>query len=344
MQRIFPEALAPNLERGLSPFYLLTGQDLLLVNEAKDAIVKAARQQDFDEKSEVTVASDTKWEDLIEQAQSNGLFFSRQILILNLPESLTVAQQKWLAELTALIHPDLLFIFHLPKFSKAVEKQGWLTQIEAQTIQINCQTPDMTKLPNWIQHRAKAMQLNLDREAIQLLAYSYEGNLLALKQAMQMLQLQFSQEAIGLQRAKEVVEQSAQFTPFQWIDALLEGKPARAQRILNHLRAEEVQTVVLLRILQKELITLLELTRSPNPILNSHQPLYAGNLRAEFDRLKVWQNRRGLYQQAINRLTYHKLYQLIQKLADLERLVKQEFNEEEVWVGLEKLSIMFVLA
>ncbi|MBD4688711.1 DNA polymerase III subunit delta, partial [Xanthomonas citri pv. citri] len=78
-------------------------------------------------------------------------------------------------------------------------------------------------------------------------------------------------------------------------DALLEGKIARAERILKHLQNEEVQPVVLLRIIQKELLVLLEITRSPQPVQNSNQPLYMGNLRAEFDRLKVWQNRRPFY-------------------------------------------------
>lgn len=340
MQKVFPEALPNLLSKSLSPFYLLTGNDLLLINESKDHIVQAARLADFDEKQEVSIANDTKWEALFEAAQSNGLFFNRQIIILNQPEAPTAAQMKNVAELCRFSHPDLLLILCLPKFSKAMEKQAWFTQIEAQTVQINCQTPEMAKLPTWISHRAKAMELQIEPEAIQLLCYSYEGNLLALKQALQMLQLRFNDGKISLARAKEVVEQSAQFSPFQWIDALLEGKIARAERILKHLQNEEVQPVVLLRIIQKELLVLLEITRSPQPVQNSNQPLYMGNLRAEFDRLKVWQNRRPFYQAAVQRLTYKKLYQLIQRLAELEKQVKQEFSDE-IWLELERFSTYF---
>lgn len=340
MQKLFPESLSLHLTKSLAPCYLLTGSDLLLLNESKDAIVQAARQQGFEEKTEITLGNDTKWDDIFEMAQSMGLFSQRQILILNLPENLTAAITKPLVQFCQLIHADLLPMFTLPKFNKTVEKQEWLQRIDGQTVQVNCQTPEMAKLPNWVAQRAKAMSLEIEAEAIQLLSYSYEGNLLALKQALQLLQLRFPDGKINLARTKEIVEQSAQFTPFQWVDALLEGKISRAERILKHLQNEEVQAVVLLRIIQKELVTLLEISRSPQPI-SSHAPLYTGNLRAEFDRLKIWQSRRPFYVQACQRLTYQKLYQLIQSLADLEKSVKQTFDEQQVWIELERFSSLF---
>lgn len=339
LQRIFPEGLKASLEKGLMPFYLLSGQDLLLVGEAKEAIVAQARLQAFDEKTDVTIAADTKWENLFEQAQSGGLFFSRQIFILNLPETITSAQQKQLSELLALSHSDLLFILHLPKLTKAMEKQAWFSQIEQTAVLISCQTPDISKLPTWLSYRAKTMRLQLDNEAIQLLCYSYEGNLLALKQALQLLQLQYGDKKIGVAQAMAIVEQSAQFTPFQWTDALLLGKVARSVRILRQLQNEDVQAVVLLRILQKELMVLLEITRSAQPI-SSSQPLNLSNLRAEFDRLKIWQNKRPLYQSAAQRLSYRQLFLIIQSLAEIEKKVKQEFSDE-VWLDLEKLSLKF---
>lgn len=339
MQKYFPEALATSLQQRLSPFYLLVGNDLLISGEVKASIVDAARKAEFEEKQEFTLSADTKWDSLFELTQSTGLFFSKQIIILNLPDNLPQTLQKPLAEFLAMVHSDLLIILHTPKLTKTMEKQAWYGLIDEKGVQVNCQTPDISKLPTWLNFRAKSMRLSLEIEASQLLCYSYEGNLLALKQALQMLQLRFPDGKITLSRAKEIVEQSAQFTPFQWVDALLEGKIARAERVLKHLQNEEIQPVVLLRIVQKELMTLLELTRSPQPI-QSHQPLFSNNLRAEFDRLKIWQNKRELYQLAIARLTYGKLYRLIQQLAQLEKQVKQEFSDE-IWLELARFSSQF---
>lgn len=338
LERIFSEQLAPHLAKGLRPFYLLSGQDLLLVNEAKDDILAAAQGQGFDEKIDVAVNSDTKWDDLFHQLQSTGLFASRQIVLLNCPDNLTVTQQKSLAELLAASHSDLIFVLHLPKLSKAMEKQPWFAALQ-QGVQIQCQTPDVSKMPQWLQYRAKKMALDLDGETIKLLAHSYEGNLLALQQTLAMLQLRFGSEKILPQKAQEVIEQSAQFTPFQWVDALLAGKIKRAIRILHHLKNEEIQAVVLLRIIQKELMILLEISRSPSPI-QPNQPLFKGNLRTEFDRLKIWQNRRPLYQDAVNRLSYAQLFQLIQTLASLEKQVKQDFSDD-IWQDLERFCQRF---
>lgn len=339
MLKLFPEALSQQLSKNLSPFYLLTGSDLLLLTESKDLIIHTARTQGFDEKTDITVGNDTKWDEIFEMAQSMGLFFNRQIIILNLPENLTAAIAKQLETLNQLAHSDLLLIFSLPKFSKVVEKQAWFTKIESQLVQVNCQTPEIGKLPNWLATRAKMMDLQIESEAVQLLCYSYEGNLLAFKQILQQLQLRFTDGKITLNRVKEVVEPSAQFTPFQWIDALLEGKTSRAVHILQHLQNEEVQPVVLLRIIQKELFILLEITRSPTPVL-PNQPLFTGNLHTEFDRLKIWQNRRAFYIQVCQRFTYAKLYRLIQDLAQLEKAVKQEFSDD-VWMELERFSLRF---
>ncbi|ANF67668.1 DNA polymerase III subunit delta [[Haemophilus] ducreyi] len=340
MQKVFPEALTHHLSKSLSPFYLLTGNDLLLLNESKAQIIHAAKAVEFDEIQEITINNETKWAQLFESVQNFGLFFSRQIIILNLPENPTTAQMNHITKLAGLINADLMLILCLTKFSKAMEKQAWFTQIDAKLVQVSCQTPDINRLPIWLANRAKMMGLQLEVEVVQLLAYSYEGNLIALQQTLQQLQLRTHDGKITLPQAKEIIEQFAQFTPFQWIDALLEGKIARAIRILKYLKDEETQVVMLLRIVQKELLILLEITRSPTPILTSQQALYVSNLRAEFDRLKIWQNRRPFYQSAIQRLSYKKLYLLIQQLAELEKQTKHAFSEQ-IWLELEHFSTLF---
>ncbi|MDQ6567280.1 MAG: DNA polymerase III subunit delta, partial [Haemophilus parainfluenzae] len=65
-------------------------------------------------------------------------------------------------------------------------------------------------------------------------------------------------------------------------------------------------------------------------------------LKADFDRLKIWQNRRHLYMAAIQRLTYQKLFEILQELADIERTTKQEYGQG-VWVKLADLSVKFCL-
>lgn len=344
MNRIFPEQLNHHLTQGLARVYLLQGQDPLLLSETEDTICQVANQQGFDEKNTIQVDNQTDWVQLIESCQSMGLFFSKQILILNLPENFTALLQKNLQELISVLNKDVLLILQVAKLTKAIEKQAWfitLNQYEPNVILINCQTPTVENLPRWVKNRTKAMGLEADDEAIQQLCYSYENNLLALKQALQLLDLLYPDHKLNYNRVISVVEQSSIFTPFQWIDALLMGKANRAKRILKGLQAEDVQPIILLRTLQRELFTLLELTKPQQRIMTTEK-LPTQQIKTEFDRLKIWQNRRPLFLSAIQRLTYQKLYEIIQELANIERLAKQEFSDE-VWIKLADLSVKICL-
>lgn len=344
MNRIFPEQLNQHLSQRLAKVYFLVGQDPLLLSESEDSIYKTANQQGFDEKNSIQIDSQTDWAQLIESCQSMGLFFNKQVMVLNLPENFTALLQKNLQEFISVLHDDILLILQIAKLAKANENQTWfveLNQYETSAILVNCQTPTVENLPRWVKNRTKAMGLEADDEAIQQLCYSYENNLLALKQALQLLDLLYTDHKLNYNRVISVVEQSSIFTPFQWIDTLLMGKANRAKRILKGLQAEEVQPVILLRTLQRELFTLLELTKPQQRIITTEK-LPIQQIKTEFDRLKIWQNRRPLFLSAIQRLTYQKLYKIIQELANIERLAKQEFSDE-VWIKLADLSVKICL-
>ena len=344
MNRIFPEQLNQHLSQRLAKVYFLVGQDPLLLSESEDAIYKTANQQGFDEKNSIQIDSQTDWAQLVESCQSMGLFFNKQVMVLNLPENFTALLQKNLQEFISVLHDDILLILQIAKLAKANENQAWfieLNQYETSAILVNCQTPTAENLPRWVKNRTKAMGLDADDEAIQQLCYSYENNLLALKQTLQLLDLLHPDHKLNYNRVISVVEQSSIFTPFQWIDALLVGKANRAKRILKGLQAEDVQPVILLRTLQRELFTLLELTK-PQQRIVTKEKLPIQQIKTEFDRLKIWQNRRPLFLSAIQRLTYQKLYEIIQELANIERLAKQEFSDE-VWIKLADLSVKICL-
>lgn len=100
----------------------------------------------------------------------------------------------------------------------------------------------------------KQLNLELDDAANQVLCYCYEGNLLALAQALERLSLLWPDGKLTLPRVEQAVNDAAHFTPFHWVDALLMGKSKRALHILQQLRLEGSEPVILLRTLQRELL------------------------------------------------------------------------------------------
>lgn len=334
MIRIYPEQLNAQLHEGLRACYILTGNDPLLLQESQDAVRAAAQRHDFSEHFSSVIDAHTDWESVFATCQSLSLFATRQTLTLTLPENgPNAAIAEKLVTLSTLLHADLLLLLRAAKLTKAQENSAWFKALSANAVVVPCQTPEQAQLPRWVATRAKSMKLSVDDAAIQLLCYCYEGNLLALAQALERLSLLWTDGKLTLPRVEQAVNDAAHFTPFHWIDALLAGKSKRAQHILRQMHAEDVEPVILLRTLQRELMTLLTLNRQ----------MAATPLRTLFDQHRVWQNRRPLYTEALQRLNKASLAQAIHLLTRIELTVKQDYGQS-VWSELETLSLLLCRA
>lgn len=330
MIRIYPEQLSAQLREGLRACYFLTGNEPLLIQDSADAIRAASTAQGFEEHFSVTLDAQTRWDDVFANCQSLSLFTQRQTLTLLFPDNgPNAAMAEQLVKLTSLLHSDLLLVLRMAKLTKAQENSAWFKALSSQAVLVPCQTPEQAQLPRWVLHRAKAMKLQVDDAAIQLLCYCYEGNLLALAQALERLSLLWPDGKLTLPRVEEAVNDAAHFTPFHWVDALLAGKSKRALHILHQLEKEDSEVVILLRSLQRDLLTLLHLQR--------HQAQQA--LRTLMDQQRIWQNRRALFMDALQRLDARRLQRAIHLLAEIELSMKQDYGQN-LWPQLETLSLL----
>lgn len=330
MIRLYPEQLRAQLNEGLRAAYLLLGNDPLLLQESQDAIRQMAGTQGFEEHHTVQIDVSTDWQDLFSICQALSLFASRQTLLLLLPENgPNAAINAQLETLVSLLHDDILLLVRGNKFTKAQESAAWLSKLAERCVIVTCQTPEQAQLPRWVAQRAKQMNLTLDDAANQLLCYCYEGNLLALSQALERLSLIWPDGTLTLPRVEQAVNDAAHFTPFHWVDAILAGKSKRALHILQQLRLEASEPVILLRTIQRELLQLVNLKRQ-----SAHTPL-----RTLFDQQRVWQNRRALVTEALNRLSAEQLYQAVRLLSQIEMTLKKDYGQS-VWAELEGLSLL----
>ncbi|MDE8742151.1 DNA polymerase III subunit delta [Pectobacterium polaris] len=330
MIRLYPEQLTAQLHEGLRGCYLVFGSDPLLLQESLDSIKRVAQQHEFSEHFSFILDLHTDWDAIFSTCQALSLFASRQSLLLVLPENgPNAAMSENLVKLSGLLHPDILLILRGHKLTKAHENSVWFKALAQDSVYINCLTPEQAQLPRWVAQRAKAMKLTLDEQATQLICYCYEGNLLALSQALERLALLYPDGKLTLPRVESAVNDAAHFTPFHWLDALLAGKGKRAWHILQQLKQEDCEPVILLRTLQRELLQLLALKRRM-----SDTPL-----RTLFDQQKVWQNRRDLLTQALQRLSLQQLQQAVRLLTQVEITLKQDYGQS-VWSELESLAML----
>ncbi|WP_233983231.1 DNA polymerase III subunit delta [Pectobacterium versatile] len=330
MIRLYPEQLTAQLHEGLRGCYLVFGSDPLLLQESLDSIKRVAQQHEFSEHFSFILDLHTDWDAIFSTCQALSLFASRQSLLLVLPENgPNAAMGENLVKLSGLLHSDILLILRGHKLTKAQENSAWFKALAQDSVYINCLTPEQAQLPRWVAQRAKSMKLALDEQATQLICYCYEGNLLALSQALERLALLYPDGKLTLPRVESAVNDAAHFTPFHWLDALLAGKGKRAWHILQQLKQEDCEPVILLRTLQRELLQLLALKRRM-----SDTPL-----RTLFDQQKVWQNRRDLLTQALQRLSLQQLQQAVRLLTQVEITLKQDYGQS-VWSELESLAML----
>lgn len=340
MKQVAPTALLQSLNK-LAPYYLLTGNDFLLVDEAKREIISVAKQEQFNEKKEFTINKDDIWNEIFDEVTTLSLFSQRKIIILNFGDKPNASQLKQLTKVCENLHSDVLLILWMPKFNKLSEKENWFSFLQEKLIVVNCYPLEGEKLFSWINWKAKQFSLELETNVVKLLNYNYEGNLMAIKQILEILALNNHKGKISSEVVMQIIHQAYLFTPFQLIDSLLSGNIVRTFRVLNHLEEQGVEAVLLMRLLQKELFILLELTESNFYITEPKQNLQTGDLTKKFNELKIWQTRRLLYQNVLNHFTYNKLYQLIIDLAQIEIKLKQEFANN-IWQELQKFCVKFI--
>lgn len=330
MIRLYPEQLDAQLQESLRPCYLLFGNDLLLLQESQNRIYDRAQAQRFSEHFSVTLDTGTDWDAIFSLCQALSLFASRQILLLILPDGSTpAAMGEKLLQMAALLHEDLLLILRGSKLTRTQENSTWFKALSQRAVLVNCATPEQAQLPRWVAIRARNMKLLLDDDAHQPLCYYYEGNLLALVQALERLSLIYPDGKLTLPRVEAAVNDAAHFTPFHWVDATLTGKSKRAAHILRQLRLEASEPVILLRSIQREVTLLLMLKRK-----------MAGTpTRALFDQYKVWQNRRPLLTQALGSITLAQLRDAVALMTKIELALKQDYSYL-IWSSLNALSLL----
>lgn len=328
--RIYAEKLAESLHKNLYPIYLVFGNEPLLIQEAKTAIEKAALAQGFSEKHRFSADAGLDWSSVYDCCQALSLFSSRQLIEIEIPESGMNAQTaKELASVAGQLHQDIVLLIIGPKLTKAQENAAWCKSLSQHACWVNCLTPELSRLPQFVQQRCFTLGLKPDAEAVQMLAQWHEGNLFALAQSLEKLALLYPDGQLTLVRLEESLSRHNHFTPYHWMDTLLEGKANRAQRILRQLILEDSEPIILIRTAQKELIQLLKWQQERQQV---------AGVGVLFDRYRVWQNRRPLYSAALQRLPSTTLVKLLKIVTTAELLAKTQY-EQPVWPILQQLSL-----
>ncbi len=271
-----PAALNKHLRGTLAPIYLVAGDEPLLVQEASDAILAAARTQGFTERSVVFVEPAFNWHDLTQNAASMSLFAQRRVVDVRVPAArLDKQASEVLRAYVAAPQEDTLILLRTERLERGKRSSAWFKALEANGVIVLVWPIKSGELPRWVQDRFRDAGLELEAAALTYFCQRVEGNLLAAIQEIERLKLAELPQPIPLEEIVAVLEDASHYDTFELLDAVFGGDTQRVSRLVGGLRQEGVAVFAILGALSAQLRNLLPGGRVPY----QRQHLIGGFLR-----------------------------------------------------------------
>lgn len=235
--------------------YLISGDEPLLLQDARDILVQAFSKKGFCEKQ--LIHMDTGFESTMLQMalQNQDLFSEKKIL------DLRNEKAKFDADIITLFqkfytdnHPDLVMIITTGKLSAAQQKSAWFQLIQQHGHYLTLWPIKSEQLPQWIVERAKTrFSLDFPIDLTKILSFFSEGNLLAVEQALMKLSSRYEKTTIQKQQLLEVLSDHARFNVFDLSNALSQRNAKKTVRVLDRLEKTGEEPVLVLWSICREL-------------------------------------------------------------------------------------------
>jgi len=326
--KISGDNLAANLARQLQTIYLVSGDEPLLVNEAADAVRAAARKQGFVERELHVVERGFDWQGLIAGTRSMSLFADRKIVEIRMANAAPGEQgADAIVELAGQPSPDTLVLIITGKLDGRTQSSRWVSAVEKSGVLVQIWPIDLPRLPAWIRERLGRHKLQADAAAASLLAERVEGNLLAAHQEIEKLALLLPQGSVTAETIVDAVADSARFDVLQLGEAAMRGQTARALRILEGLRGEDVEPTLILWAVNKDL----QWIARARSLMRKGQ-----SAESAMNALYVWRPRQAAMGQALSRMNGHTLRNLVLDAERVDKTIKGVVKGD-AWLELERL-------
>jgi len=323
---MYTNSLNATLKKGLKPAYLLSSDEVLLLQETRDKICQTAYKTGFLQRELAIVGLDFDWQIIQQQLQTRSLFSEKLIIDLRLSKWETPISTLLLDYLNAPTD-DLLLIISMPKITSAQQKTKWFKRIKSVGETIIIKPIGRYELPQWIRQKLNTMQLEADIDSIQLLSTWTEGNLLATQQVLEKLQLLYPKQAINSDKMMSILNDNARFTVFDLSNAALLGNIDRVIHIVSHLQLADIEPALVLWALVREIRHLLQLLDQKQRGIPINQLLQ-----------KEWQSRKVIIKTALQRQNHQKLLQCLQNSCKIDHIIKG-LQHGSYWNELERLAL-----
>ncbi len=326
----------------LKPVYTVYGDEALLVQEAGDAIRKAARAAGYTERQVHTVSGAYfDWSSLLGQASEMSLFGDRQFIEIRIPSGKpgkdgSQALQHYCE--TAANNDGVVTLITLPRLDKTQQGSAWFTALDGIGLTLRCDPIERQALPLWIAQRLSAQGQQVEpgeagQRTLAFFADRVEGNLLAAHQEVVKLGLLHPPGVLTIAQIEEAVVDVARFNVFKLSEAVLSGQVARTLRMIDGLEAEGEAAVLVHWALAEDILGLYRARLA----LDGGKPLPMV-LREQ----RVWGPRERLFERILPHARAAALARLVASASTVDGIVKGLRHPqwpENPWEALRRLAL-----
>ena len=328
--KIKSQQLSSAISKRLEPVYIVSGDELLLTQEASDTIRSFAYEKGFQERTVFDVDGKFDWAQIHASVNTLSLFETKKILELRLARGkLNDQGAKALVEVCKLLGENNLLLIVSPKLDRSEQSSLWLKTLTARGMHIEIPRINVDELPAWIAQRLKRRNIQISRDKIQIISDRVEGNLLAAAQEIEKLELLALDDNTNELAISTIVTDSTRYDVYDLIDKILLGDTRSTGRILRGLQAEGTQPLQLLWAVLNELRKLIKASQ-----------LIAGgeSINSALSQAGVWKSNLSSMRLVIKRCSSAHLRMLLYQASAIDRGVKG-LRESNIWDELTTMII-----
>jgi len=312
--KVRAEQLSSHITKTLLPVYLISGDDPLLVQESCDILRAHTKALDYTGREVMHVETGFDWNGFLQSSNSLSLFAEKRLLELRMPSGKPGdAGRKALLAYCERPADDTVLLIITEKLDQQTQKTKWVKAVDSIGAFVQIWPMDIKQMPDWVSQRMRKAGMQPTRDAAQLIAERVEGNLLAAVQEIEKLALIHGDGPVDVDDVIDAVVDSARFDVFKLADTALAGDSARTARIMDGLREEGIEPVLVLWALTRELRALAAM---------AHEFQQGADMDRVLSSHRVWQMRKALVKRALMRYKVGQWRYLLRRAGHIDRIIK----------------------
>lgn len=326
------QQITAHLNKTLLPIYLITGDELFLVESAKNAICQKAKENGFTEIQKYEASKENDWLHIVEIVSTPSLFSEKNCVIIKLTAKLSAATAKLFIQLIEKTLANLprneIIILTCDKLEASSLKTAWYQAIDNNGAIISVKAFDLSQFEQWLTEQLKKNNLQCEPAARQFLIDSTEGNLLACANELEKLTLLYPNTNISFTQMMTAISDNSRYNIFNYIDIILAGDRQQILHALYRLREEMIEPALILWGITRETRSLISMARDLS--LMSFEQIAKQH--------RVWYTRQHLIKKMLQWHNLMSLHQILLHAGKIDHIIKGQASGD-VWDEIALISL-----